>query len=258
MIRPARLFLREELAGLATIVQRDLVRYVRDRSQVVSALARPIVWLFFLGYGLRPSFRAAEGGDYLAFVFPGILALTLVFTSILSGITIIWDREFGFLRAVLVAPVSRTSIALGKMASGAVLGTVQAAIVLLFAPLAGVPLTLASAGVTLGALLLSGLALAGFGVALAARMSSFEGFGTIVNLLIMPLYFLSAALFPPVGLPPWLMAAVRLNPLSYAVDALRHALFGAGYFPLALDVAVLAAVAAALDAAAVRAMNRME
>ncbi len=258
--------LREEWHGVRTIVGRDLRRYFRERTQLVSAFARPIVWLFILGHGLAPTWRgAAPGGgvpaggeSYIAFIYPGIMALALVFTSVLSAISIIWDREFGFLRAVLVAPVSRTAVALGKAAAGALLGTIQAAVVLALAPLAGVPLSIGGAGLALAILLVSGLALTGVGIAIAARITSFEGFGTIVNFFIMPLYFLSAALFPPAGLPAWLGALVRANPLTYCVDALRHALAGAGWFPFGLDLAVTCGAAAFFVALGVRAINRME
>jgi ABC-2 type transport system permease protein len=250
--------LREEWDAVRTIVGRDLRRYFRERSQLLSAFARPVLWLFVLGHGLSPSFRAPDGVGYLPFIFPGIMTLTLIFTSVLSAISIIWDKEFGFLRAVLVAPVSRSSIAIGKGLAGALLGAIQAGVILVLAPLAGLRLAPAGVALAVPVLLLGGLALTGLGVAIAARMSSFEGFGTIVNFLIMPLYFLSGALFPPAGLPGWLRAAVLANPLTYCVDALRHALLGVAYFPLGLDLAVLAGAAAAFLALGIRAINRME
>jgi ABC-2 type transport system permease protein len=248
----------KELDGIGMIWQRDLIAFFRERSRLMGSIARPVLWLFVLGTGLRPSFHGAGGLTYIQFIFPGIVAMTLVFTSIQSAISIIWDREFGFLKEVLVAPVSRTSVAVGKALSGATLSLIQGGITLLFAPLAGVKLSLFVALALLPVMFVISFALTSIGILIAVRMTSFEGFGTISNFLIMPMYFMSGAMFPPTGLPTWLTVLIRINPLTYGVDALRTALRHPHYFPLPLDIGFLVIFAAAMTSAAVFAFRRTE
>lgn len=227
--------------GIGMIWQRDFLAYFRERSRLLGSIARPVLWLLVLGTGLRPVFRGAGGMNYTQFIFPGIIAMTLIFTSIQSAISIIWDREFGFLKEVLVAPVPRSSVALGKALSGATLSVIQGVITLLFAPLIGVHLTVASVAMILPIMFLLSFGLTGIGIIIAARMTSFEGFGTVANFLIMPMYFLSGSVFPPKELPLWLTALTRINPMTYGVDALRAALSQEHFFHIGLDLAVLAA-----------------
>jgi ABC-2 type transport system permease protein len=247
-----------DLDGIAMIWLRDLTRFFRERSQLLGSISRPVLWLLVLGTGLRPTFRGAGHLSYTQFIFPGIIAMTLIFTSIQSAISIIWDREFGFLKEVLVAPVSRTSVAVGKALSGATLSVIQGAITLLFAPLVGVKFSLISVLALLPIMFLLSFALTGIGILIAARMTSFEGFGTISNFLVMPMYFLSGAIFPPTGLPLWLTALIRVNPLSYGVDALRATLLHRHYFPISFDLAFLAAFAVLMTAISVMAFARPE
>jgi ABC-2 type transport system permease protein len=212
------------LTPIFIIWYRDVLRFFREKSQLLTALFRPALWLFAFGMGLRPSFKNIHGFNYIQFVFPGVIAMTLIFTSIGSGISIIWDREFGFLKEIMVAPIPRTWIVLGKSLSGSTLAMIQGGCVLLFAPLVGVHISFSEVLICLLVMFLVSMSLTGLGIILAARMTSFEGFGAIMNFIIMPLYFLSGAIFPLHGIPFWLYLISILNPLTYGVDLLRGAM----------------------------------
>ncbi|KPK73237.1 ABC transporter [candidate division WOR_3 bacterium SM23_60] len=220
---------------------RELIRYIRQRSRLYGSIVRPILWLFILGMGLRPSFQSVQGFNYTQYIFPGIIAMTLIFTSIQSAISIIWDREFGFLKEILVAPVPRTAIALGKAFAGSTLSVMQGTIILIFAPLVKVPIIWYRILMLIPVMFLISFALVGIGIVIASRMTSFEGFGTIMNFLVMPMFFLSGAMFPISGLPPWLKTVIVINPLSYGVDLLRTIILGISTFPIVLDCGFLLA-----------------
>jgi len=220
---------------------RDIIRYFRQRTQLYGSIPRPILWLFILGLGLKPSFRMVEGYNYTQFIFPGIIAMTLIFTAIQSAISIIWDREFGFLKEILVAPVPRTAIALGKAFAGSTLSVIQGSIILIFTPFVKVHITWYGILALLPVMFLISFALAGIGIIIAARMTSFEGFGTFMNFIIMPMFFLSGAMFPLAGLPSWLKIIVRMNPLTYGVDILRKVILGISTFPAIFDLSFLLA-----------------
>ncbi|MDH4210914.1 MAG: ABC transporter permease [candidate division WOR-3 bacterium] len=237
---------------------RDLIRYVRQRSRLYSSIARPILWLFILGSGLRPSFGAIQGFNYTQFIFPGIIAMALIFTAIQSAISIIWDREFGFLKEILVAPVPRTAIALGKALAGSTLSVIQGTLILVFAPLVKVPIAWYNILLLIPAMFLISFALVGIGIIIASRMTSFEGFGTIMNFLVMPMFFLSGAMFPVSGLPAWLKIVVYINPLTYGVDLLRKIVLGIATFPAGLDCGVLCLFGIAVIFFAVLFFNRGE
>jgi len=237
---------------------RDIIRYVRQRSRLYSSFARPILWLFILGMGLRPSFQAIQGFNYTQYIFPGIIAMTLIFTSIQSAISIIWDREFGFLKEILVAPVPRTAIALGKAFAGSTLSIIQGTVMLLFAPLVKVPIVWHQILLLIPAMFLISFALTGIGIIIASRMTSFEGFGTIMNFLVMPMFFLSGAMFPVSGLPAWLKTIIYINPLSYGVDLLRRILLGISTFPIIVDCGFLLAFSTVVIFLAILFFNRGE
>jgi ABC-2 type transport system permease protein len=224
---------------------RDLIRYFRQRSQLYGSLFRPVLWLFILGTGLRPSFQTVAGFNYPQFIFPGIIAMALIFTSIQSAISIIWDREFGFLKEILVAPVPRTAIALGKAFAGSTLSVIQGSVILIFTPFIKLHIAWYQILLLIPAMFLISFALVGIGIIIASRMTSFEGFGTFMNFFIMPMFFLSGAMFPVVNLPTWLKAIVIINPLSYGVDLLRKILLGISSFPMVLDCAFLLTFGAA-------------
>lgn len=239
-----------QLEAMWALTWRDLMRFVRDRSQVLGAIARPVLWLVLMGQGLGASVRAVGGLDYQHFIFAGAIAMAVLFGGVFQGVTIIWDREFGFLKEVLVAPISRATIVLGKTLSGTVVTVVQGCLTLLFAAVVRVHLGPPSLAALLGVIVLLSLGMTAMGVVVATRMRTFEGFGVISNFVIMPLYFLSGGIFPVERLPTWMAVLVRANPVTYGVDLMRHAMVQPAVFPVGIDVAVLLGFAAAMVALA--------
>ncbi len=221
------------------IWRRDLIRLSRDRAQIAGSLARPILWLLVLGLGLGSAFPGFGKGRYVEYLFPGIVGLNLLFASFLSAISVIWDREFGFLKEMLVAPISRTSIALGKAASGATVATLQGCLVLGFLPVVGVSVNFFRLLFSFPIMFLIAFAMTGLGLFIASRMTSFEGFGTIANFIIMPMFFLSGAVFPLDTAPKALRVIGIINPLSYGVDALRGIFLNSGSLHLGLDLLIV-------------------
>ncbi|HEX7481166.1 MAG TPA: ABC transporter permease [Polyangiales bacterium] len=237
-----------ELEAMWALTWRDLVRFVRDRAQVLGAFARPMLWLVFMGKGLGASVRTVSGVDYSHFVFAGAIAMSVLFGGMFQGVTIIWDREFGFLKEVLVAPIARVTIVLGKTLSGTVVTVVQGCLTVIFAPLVGLQLTPVTLLGLLGAITLLSLGITALGVVVATRMQTFEGFGVISNFVILPLYFLSGGVFPVDRLPMWMAVLVRVNPVTYGVDLMRHALDQPVVFSTGLDLLVLCGFAGAMIA----------
>jgi len=219
---------------------RQLKRYFRSRSRIVGSLGQPLLFLLALGRGFGPIYQKAEGGNYINFLTPGIIAMGVLFTAVFSGIEIIWDRQFGFLKETLAAPVSRLEIVLGRTLGGATVATLQGLIIFLISLLAGFRpqnltfLTLAFVFTFLIALLFTAL-----GTAIASKLEDMQGFQLIMNFLVMPLFFLSGALFPLQGLPPAIGLLATLNPLSYGVDGLRGVLVNETHFGLTTDFLVL-------------------
>lgn len=218
---------------------RDLKRYWYDKARIIASLGQPILFLFVLGTALSPTFHGTAGINFSEFIFPGVIAMTVLFTSIFSAISIVWDREFGFLKEVLVAPVSRWSIVAGKALGGSTVAMIQGAIMLCLAPLVGVKLTIGIILLSLCVMFLIALAISSLGIVIAARMKEMEGFQMVVNFLIMPLFFLSGALFPLDRLPPWLSVLTRLDPLTYGVDMLRGVMLGFHVFPYVLSLLII-------------------
>jgi ABC-2 type transport system permease protein len=215
-----------ELRAIKIVVQRDLIRTYQDRMRFVSALVQPLLFLFVLGAGLGSLTRGATGSlDLQTFMFPGILATSTLFTAIFSAVSIVWDREFGFLREMLVAPIRRSSIILGKALAGATIATVQGVLVLALAPLVDVPLTPGLALTLLAEVFLLSFTLTAFGLAIVARIKQVQTVMGLMQVLLLPLSFLSGALYPLSNLPGWLSVAVKLNPLTYAVQPVRTAVF---------------------------------
>src|SRR3954471_300144 len=239
--------------------RRDMVKFLRDRQNIAASLARPFLWLFALGFGLRGSVQVHTGGaDYVSFLVPGIAAMVVLFAAMFAAISIVWDREFGFLKELLVAPVPRGAIVAAKMAAGSTMGVLEAGLMMLLAPLLGARFH--PGGAVLGLLLLAvfGMAVNGLGIAIAAGMKSFEGFGGVVNFLIQPIFFLSGALYPVDRVPHALRLVVLANPMSYAVDAVRGLTVGVHHFAYGLDVSVLLATTVVLAIIATRRFGRME
>jgi ABC-2 type transport system permease protein len=234
---------------------RDLVRYTRDRVRLVISLAQPLLYLLVFGVGLSSSIggggtgllgaAAAPGSvGYVRFMFPGVVGMAILFTAIFSAMSIVWDREFGFLREILVAPINRSAVAIGKALGGATQAMIQGLVMLAFAPVAGVHLSLLSVLEVIPLLFILAFALSALGVALAARMRSMQGFQMVMNLLLMPMFFLSGSLFPLNGLPGWMTVLTRLDPVAYGIAPVRHVvLAGAGVPPRVLDQVAAVSIA---------------
>ena len=219
--------LGHEVRTALMVWNRELIRFRRNPARIVTSFVQPVLYLFVLGYGLGSFVNSQGGPSYRQYLFPGSVAMNIISTAIFSGVSIVWDREFGFLREMLVAPVSRASIILGKLFGGAVTATVQGCVMLFLAPVIGVKLTWLSAlGFAAGAFLMA-FALTAFGVFVASRMKKMEGFQVVMQFLLFPMIFLSGVMFPVRGLPGWLTFLTRINPLTYAVDPLRRILLGA-------------------------------
>jgi ABC-2 type transport system permease protein len=216
--------MRRNLKGAYTIWYRDVIRFARDRVRMLAALGQPLLYLFVFGTGLAPAMSTATNGalDFRQFMFPGILAMAVLFTAIFSAISIVWDREFGFLKEVMVAPVSRAAVALGKVAGGATVAMFQGLIVLLLAPVVGVKLAAGQVIMVVGLMLLLATVMTSLGIVIAVRQRTMEGFQMMMNFLMMPMFFLSGAFFPLHGVPLWLAWLSRLDPVTYGVDALRQ------------------------------------
>jgi ABC-2 type transport system permease protein len=213
-----------DLKGIYTIWYRDVLRFVRDRTRVVTSLAQPLLFLFVFGGGLAPALNGLGGGslNFTQFMFPGILGMTVLFTSIFSAVSIVWDREFGFLKEVMVAPVSRVAVALGKVAGGSTVAMFQALIILVLAPVVGIRLSWDQILILIGLMLLLAAVMTAFGILIAARQRTMEGFQMIMQFLLMPMFFLSGALFPLRGVPLWMDVLSTVDPVTYGVDPLRQ------------------------------------
>lgn len=259
-----RSWLRLQLGGLYGLWLREVMRAVRDRGQLIGGASRPILWVLILGIGLNPYFRGEVYGQatfvvpftYLQFIFPGVVALNVMFTSVQSAVSVIWDRQFGFLREVLTSPLSRTTILLGKVLGGSTVALAHGCLVLILARFADVPLTALGALKALGLMAILSFAVTSLGVVIANRIRTFEGFGIFSNAVIMPLYFTSGSMFPLdpslskdqtyITYPEWLVAIVTWNPLTYAVDALRGVLIGYHQFPMWMGIGVMVGAAVIL------------
>jgi len=225
--RADALHVGSELRTATMVAQRELIRFWRNKTRMIGGLVQPLLFLIVFGYGLGSLISPVEGLDYKKFIFPGSLAMSVVTTSIFGAISIVWDREVGFLREMLVAPVSRASILLGKTAGGAVVATFQGVVMLIFAPIVGLTLTPVLVVEVLLLCFFIAFALTSFGVFVASRMKKMEGFQAVMQFLLFPMIFLSGAQIPVNGLPKWLAVVNRLDPLTYAVDPLRRIILGA-------------------------------
>jgi len=217
---------RHDLRAVRVVWQREMIRFSRDRLRVITSLIQPVLFLFVLGGGLSSITSGAVAHVNLkTFMFPGALSMAVLFTALFSAASIVWDREFGFLREMLVAPISRWSIVVGKTLGGATTASLQGLLILLMAGLVGVPYSLPLFLTVLGELILLAMTLTAFGVMTAARIQQFQAYMALNQMLLMPLFFLSGALFPLTGLPTWLHILTRVDPITYAVDPVRRAVF---------------------------------
>jgi len=219
--------MRIALKTIYTIWLREVKTFAREKFRVIAMIAQPLLYLLVLGNGINSgvTLNANGGINYLTFMYPGIIGMSILFTSIFSAVSIIWDREFGFLKEVLVAPVPRWAVSIGKTFGGASIAIVQATIMILMAPIIGISLSPRMIVEMWVLAFLIGVALTSLGIAIAARMASMQGFQMIMNFMVMPLYFLSGAMFPLSSAPSWMKALMVVDPLTYCVDGLRNIVF---------------------------------
>jgi ABC-2 type transport system permease protein len=270
---------RHDLRAVSIVWRRELIRFRTDRLRAVTSLVQPVLFLFVLGTGLsRLASRGLPAGvDFRTFIYPGVLAMSVLFTSIFSAASIVWDREFGFLREMLVAPVRRWAIVVGKCLGGATVATFQGLIFLALAGVAHVPYNPLLLLTLVGELLLLSFTLTALGVMMAARIKQIQAFMALTQLFVLPLFFLSGALYPLNGLPAWLTVLTRIDPLTYIVDPMRSAVFGhlavsplavqtlspgitwfGWVVPLGLSLAMVALMGAAMLAIAIAEFRKTE
>jgi ABC-2 type transport system permease protein len=270
---------RHDLRAVSIVWRRELIRFRTDRLRAVTSLVQPVLFLFVLGTGLSTlAGRGLPSGvDFKTFIYPGVLAMSVLFTAIFSAASIVWDREFGFLREMLVAPVRRWAIVVGKCLGGATVATIQGVIFLALAGVAHVPYDPVLMLTLVGELLLLSFTLTAFGVMMAARVKQIQAFMALTQMFVLPLFFLSGALYPLNGLPGWLTVLTRVDPLTYIVDPMRQAVFshlsitpaalrdlspGVTWFgwvvPLGLSLAMVAAMGAAMLVIAIAEFRKTE
>jgi ABC-2 type transport system permease protein len=268
----------QDLRAVKIVWQRELIRFFQDRARIISSLLQPILFLFVLGTGLSTLVAGGTGGLNLrTFMFPGVVAMSTMFTAIFSAGSIVWDREFGFLREMLVAPVRRSAILVGKCVGGATVATLQGLIVLSLAGLVGVPYNPVLMLTLVAELLLLSFTLTALGVMLAARMKNIQTFFAMTQVFLLPMFFLSGSLYPLTNLPTWLHVLTRIDPLTYVVDPMRRAVFahltlspfartalspgvtwGTWHVPTLLELALVALVGLALLGVGVLQFRRTE
>src|SRR5277367_2199648 len=226
---------------------RELKKYSRSRVQIIASMGQPLLYLLVLGFGLGPMFQKAGGGSYLQFVAPGVMGMTVLFTSVFSGIALLWDRQFGFLKETLVAPVPRIQVMIGRTLGGATVAMIQGTLIVVVCLIVGFrPVSLAMVPLGFVFLGLIAIVFAALGTAIGSSLQDMQGFQLIMNFLVLPIFFLSGALFQLDNLPKPLSIITHLDPLTYGVDGLRAALIGKSHFGAITDAVVLCCVAAAL------------
>jgi ABC-2 type transport system permease protein len=245
------------IRGIYAVLLIDLKRFWLDRARMAMGLLQPLLYLFVLGAGIGSSSQQG-GAGYQRFIFPGVLALSMLFTATFAAISIVFDRQMGFFKAVLVAPVPRPAIALGKVAAGAVQAVAQGVIVLPFAPFAGVHLGLLETTELLAGMVLACVTFSAIGVAFASRFTSVTVFPIVSNAVLLPMFFLSGAMYPLTTAPRWMQLAAHADPVAYAVDLMRGALLGQFFFPVWLSLAFLTVVIVVLVWSGVQVLKRGE
>ncbi|MBN2043328.1 MAG: ABC transporter permease [Candidatus Aenigmarchaeota archaeon] len=250
-----------KISAIYIIWLREMKKYVRNRSRLIGNMAMPFFFLAFLGMGFNSLGITGlpEGISYIDFLAPGIVAMGLLFSSMFAGVSILWDRQFGFLKEIMVAPVDRTSIVIGRIFAGMTSGVIQAIFILCISLLMGVrivnPLGLVA---SLAFIMLIAMSFVGLGISIASKIEDMHGFQLIMNFLIMPTFLLSGALFPLDRLPAWLAAISYLDPLTYGVDGLRSLIIGTSHFPVIVDLAVLGGFCLAMILMARHLFNKTE
>ncbi|MDD5312104.1 MAG: ABC transporter permease [Dehalococcoidia bacterium] len=239
-----------EMRKIGALWYREVLRFWREKSRILSSLIMPVLWLLVFGSGMR-GMQVPGAGNYQMFMFPGILAMTLLFTSVWSGVSVIWDREFGFLKEIMVAPVSRTSIVIGKALGSGTSAFMQGFIILPLSFIVGIQLSPLSIAMLIPIMVVIAIGLVCVGLLIASLMNSMEGFNFIMSLVIMPMFFTSGALFPLTSAPEWLRILSYFNPLTYSVDVMRWATLSgmATVLPVYAEILILMGFAAAMIAA---------
>ena len=247
------------MAAIYILWLREVKRYLRSRPQIIASLAQPLLYLLVLGFGLGSVFQSAGQGSYIQFIGPGVIAMGILFTSIFSGIGLLWDRQFGFLKETLVAPVPRLQIMAGRTLGGATIAMIQGTLVLVVCMIAGFrPQSLAAIPMALMFMALTAIVFAALGTTIGSSLKDMQGFQLIMNFMVMPIFFLSGALFPLSNLPTALTIATRLDPMAYGVDGLRAAFIGVSEIGVATDAVVLAVVATLFLIMGARAFSRIQ
>lgn len=225
---------------------RELKRYIRSKAQIVASLGQPLLYLLVLGFGLGPIFEKSGNGSYLQFVAPGVISMSILFTSVFSGIAMLWDRQFGFLKETLVAPVPRVQIMIGRTLGGATVAVIQGLLIMTVCLIAGFrPYNLAMLPVVFLFMMLIAVVFAALGTAFGSIIEDMQGFQLIMNFMVLPIFFLSGALFPLNNLPKALSVITKFDPLTYGVDALRGTLIGSWHFAFGLDLLLLGLIGTA-------------
>lgn len=247
------------MAAIYILWLRELKRYVRSRVQIVISLGQPALYLLALGYGFSPVFKKAGAGSYLQFMAPGIVAMTVLFSSVFSGIAMLWDRQFGFLKETLVAPVSRLYIMIGRTLGGATVAMIQGALIIVVCLIAGFrPKGWLAIPICYVFVAMIAIVFAALGTCIGSVITEMQGFQLVMNFLVLPIFFLSGALYPLSNLPRALTWITHADPLSYGVDGLRGVLIGSWQFGFALDMTLLAALAAAFLCAGAWLFSRIQ
>jgi ABC-2 type transport system permease protein len=250
-------YIEGPLSQVYAVWLREFKVFLRERSRLVASTFTPLLWLFVIGSGFG-STTAYTDIDYQTFIFPGIVSMSVIFSSVFYGSYIIWDRKFDFLKSVMVAPVNRGIVFTGKTFGGMTNSLVQAFILIVIGAVIGIQFTALSLAQTTLVVLLFSFALTSLGLALGSYMHSLEGFQMIVSFVVLPLFFLSGALFPLDNLPEWLSILTMIDPATYAVDALRNAILEIGSYPFKVDVGILIAFTSGLGAFGVFSFGRMK
>lgn len=228
------------MSAVYTIWLRNMIRYIRSKSRIIGSLAQPLIFFFVLGFGLNAVLKVPGGGSYLKFIIPGVIAMTVLFTSIFSGIQIIWDRQFGFLKETLIAPVSRTSIMIGQTLGGATTAIMQGILIMIISLIVGGVFSgIGGLAITFIFMILIGLAFTALGISIASRMEDMQGFQLIMNFLVFPLFFLSGAFFPITNAPTALKVISYIDPLTYGVEGIRYGLLGVSQINPVLSFTIL-------------------
>lgn len=245
--------------AISVLWLRQIIRYWRTRSRIIGSLAQPLLFLVALGFGLGPVYSKAGGGDYIQFLAPGIIGMSILFTAMFSGMEVIWDRQIGFLKETLVSPSSRFSVFLGRTLGGATVATLQGVILLIITYFVGFrPVSLSLLPLALVFMFLLAFVFTALGTAIASQVQDMQAFPLIMNFLIMPLFFLSGAIFPLESAPGAIKGIALFDPLSYQIDALREIMTGASHFGLAIDFGVTMACALVVTLLGLYLFNRIE